>query len=110
MAVLKSMEKQFGPLGLHMYIVSEGPLDDIAARNWENDWNFGEIQVLKSSNQLRIAQLFPANDGLGVVIVDQTERVVKLTSFPALELWLRRTIGTPVGMQSFPLGALTRHQ
>jgi hypothetical protein len=104
MAVLKSMEKQFGPLGLQMYVISDGQLDEIAARNWESDWNFGQIKLLRSSNRLGVEQLFPVNEELGVVIVDRTGGIVKRwrgsTSFPALELWLRQTIGTPTGMQT----------
>jgi hypothetical protein len=114
MAVLKSMEKQFGPLGLQMYVISDGQLDEIAARNWESDWNFGQIRLLRSSNSLNVAQLFPVNEELGVVIVDRTGGIVKrwrgLTSFPALELWLRQTIGTPVGMQTIALDAQARKQ
>jgi len=114
MAVLKSMEKQFGPLGLQMYVISDGQLDEIAARNWESDWNFGQIKLLRSSNRLGVEQLFPVNEELGVVIVDRTRGIVKrwrgLTSFPALELWLRQTIGTPVGMQTIALDALPRNR
>ena len=104
MAVLKSMEKQFAPLGLHIYVVSDTPLNPVTARNWADDWNFGQIHFLKSPSEAALKRLFSRKDPVGVVLIDRKARIAKrwrgLTTFPALELVLRQILGTPVGMQT----------
>lgn len=107
MAVLKSMEKQFAPLGLHIYVISDASLDPVTARNWVDDWNFEQVQFLKSIGEDALRQLFNGKGYVGVVLIDRQARITKrwrgLTTFPALELTLRRILGTPVGMQTLNL-------
>jgi hypothetical protein len=104
MTVLKSMEKQFAPLGLHVYVVSITAINELQVANWANDWNFGEIQLLNSSSIPNTDQPSSKRDSIRVALVDREGKVTKvwrgLTTFPAIELALRQTIGTPVGMQT----------
>jgi hypothetical protein len=104
MTVLKSMEKQFAPLGLHVYVDSNTAIDKLQALNWVDDWNFGDIQFLNSSSLPSTDQLSSKRDSIRVALVDREGKVTKvwrgLTTFPAIELALRQAVGTPVGMQS----------
>ena len=105
LAVLKSMEKQFAPLGLNIYVVSDSSLNPVTARNWVDNWNFGQIHLLRPPTEDALEPLFNRRDSVSVVLIDQKARIVKrwrgLTTFPALELVLRQMLGTPVGMQTF---------
>jgi hypothetical protein len=108
MAVLQSMEKQFSPLGLHIYVVSDTSLNPVIARNWVSDWNFGKTNLLEPAHPDARNQLFDMKDSTGIVLIDAKARIVKrwrgLTTFPAIELFLRQTLGTPVGMQTLNSG------
>jgi len=114
MSVLKSMEEQFSPLGLHIYVVSDTALSSAAASNWANDWNFEQIRFLKSSSEGALKQAFGGKASIGVVLVDRNGRIVKrwsgLAPFSSLELALRQLLGTPVGMQTFNLGGAEKIQ
>jgi hypothetical protein len=48
MSVLKSMEKQFALVGLHIRFASDTSVSLVATHNWEIHWNFEQIRFLKS--------------------------------------------------------------
>jgi hypothetical protein len=110
MTVLKSMQEQFAPLGLHIYVISDVSLDPVAARNWADDWNFARIHLLTSPGEDVFRELFQGAS-LSTVLIDPEAKVQQrwlgLATFPALELTLRRILGTPVGMQTLNFDCVT---
>lgn len=114
MAVLKSMEKQFAPLGLRIYVVPDTSSNSVAVRNWADDWNFGQIHFLKSPSEDALKRLFNRKASVAVVLIDRKARIIRkwhgLTTSPALELELRQILGTPVGMQTLNFDSGKNHQ